>query len=120
MNKKKDVLVFIKHILNNINDIEKFSKDVSEEKFKKDSMRQKAIIKSLEIIGEATKNIPLEIKRKYPLIPWKDVVGMRDKLIHHYFGVDLITIWKVVKENLPDLKEKILKIKKDLELRNKK
>lgn len=115
MSKKKDALVFIKHILENISDIEKFSKGASKKELKENSMRQKAIIKSIEIIGEAAKNIPGEIRRKYPLIPWKDVVGMRDKLIHHYFGVDLTTIWKVIKEDIPELKEEILKIKKDLE-----
>lgn len=114
MSDEKDVLIFIEHILENIRDIEKFSKNINEKELEENSMRQKAIIKSIEIIGEAVKNIPRKIKERYFLIPWKDIVGMRDKLIHHYFGVDLITIWKVIKEDIPDLKQKILEIKNDL------
>lgn len=107
-------MVFIKHILENIEDIEKFSKGISEKEFEENSMIQKAVIKSLEIIGEATKNISGDIKRKYSEIPWKDIIGMRDKLIHHYFGIDLTTIWKVIKEDIPEFKKEISKIKKDI------
>ena len=103
MSEKKDALIFIKHILENIKDIEEFSKNKSEKELEGNSMRQKAIIRSLETIGEATKGIPGEIKRKYSSIPWKDVVGMRDKLIHHYFGVDLVIVWKVIKEDIPEI-----------------
>jgi uncharacterized protein with HEPN domain len=115
MSEKKDVFIFIEHILENIEDIEKFSKGISEKEFEEDSMVQKAVIKSIEIIGEASKNISGDIKRKYSSVPWKDIIGMRDKLIHHYFGIDLTTIWKVIKEDIPDFKEEILRIKKDIE-----
>ena len=107
MKKEKDSLVFIRHIFDNIKDIEKFSRGLNEEDFKKDVLIQKAIIRSIEVIGEAAKNIPPSFKDKYPNISWKDMIGTRDKLIHHYFGVDLNAVWKVVKEDIPELKIQI-------------
>jgi uncharacterized protein with HEPN domain len=110
----KDPIIFIEHIIENINDIENFSKGIKKEDFLKNKEKQNAIIRSIEIIGEAVKNLHEKIKNTYPKVPWKGIAGTRDKIIHHYFGVDLELIWKVVKENLPDLKKEIVKIKKDL------
>jgi len=112
---KKDPLVFIKHVRDSINEIESFIENVSKEKFIGEKLIQNAVIRSVEVIGEAVKNLPLEFREKYEDIPWSGIAGMRDKIIHHYFGVDLETIWKVIKEDIPELKQKILKIKKDLE-----
>ena len=75
-------------------------------------MIQNAVIRSIEVIGEAVKNLPKDFKSKYAEIPWNKITGMRDKIIHHYFGVDLETVWKVVKENIPELKNNIKKILK--------
>jgi len=75
---------------------------------------QDSVIRRIEIIGEAVRNIPWEIKQKYPDIPWKDIVGMRDILIHQYFGVDLKLTWKTVKNDIPKLKFDMLRLKKDL------
>jgi len=110
----KDSIIFVEHILENIGDIEKFTKNVEKEDFLKNKEKQNAIIRSLEIVGEAVKNIPPKLRAKYKEVPWKEVAGTRDKISHHYFGVDLKLIWKIVKENLPDLKNQMFEIKKDL------
>lgn len=112
---KKDPLIFIEHIIENIEDIEAFTKDIKKEDFLNNKEKQNAIIRSLEIIGEAVKNIPLEIRKKYPNTPWKEIAGTRDRISHHYFGVDLSLIWNIVKENMPELKKEIKRIKMELE-----
>ncbi len=70
-------------------------------------MIQDAVIRNLEIIGEAVKNISPAMRIEYPDVPWKQIAGLRDVLIHHYFGVDLETVWLVVEKRLPDLSERI-------------
>src|SRR3989344_5850578 len=112
---EKDDLVFINHLLENIEDIAQFSEGLTKDKFLGDKLRQKAIVRSIEIIGEAVKNISRKVQDKYPEIEWKDIVGTRDKKIHHYFGVDLNIVWEIIKNDLPDLKIKITRIKKELE-----
>ena len=70
-------------------------------------------MKRLEVIGEAVKNIPDDFKEEYPDIPWKKIAGMRDILIHQYFGINLKRVWKTIKEDLPQLKAKITQIAKN-------
>lgn len=111
---KKDPLIFIEHILENIEDIENFIRNVTKEDFLKNKEKQNAVIRSIEVIGEATKNLPLNIRLNYPNTPWKDISGTRDKLSHHYFGVDLNLIWKTIVEKIPTLKEDIIKIRASL------
>lgn len=111
----KDPSIFIEHIIENIIDIESFVKNVDKDKFLKNKEKQNAVIRSLEIIGEAVKNLPQNITDKYPIIPWKEIAGTRDKITHHYFGVDLELIWKTITENIPELKQEILEIKEKLE-----
>ena len=112
---KKIYIDFVKDIADSINDIEHFIGNMSFDEFLRDRKTINAVIRSLEIIGEAAKKIPSEIRDKNPLIPWKRMTGMRDKLIHEYFGVDLEIVWTVVKEELPPLKPKIMDIFTDLE-----
>ena len=103
----RDYRLFIKDIVDAIESIEKFVVGMDFEEFKNDDKTVSAVVRKLEIIGEATKNIPDEIKEKYPKLPWKEMAKIRDKLIHGYFSVDFEIIWKVVREELPLLKPEI-------------
>jgi uncharacterized protein with HEPN domain len=107
----KDDKFYIKHILESVSNIEQFSKELTKTSFEKDRLRQSAIIREFEIIGEASKNISPDTKRKYEKIPWNEIAGFRDKLIHHYFGVNLKRVWNIVKVDLPNLKKEMGKIK---------
>ncbi len=107
---KKDPEVFLRHISENIKLIESFSKNLTKEKFMKNKLRQNAIIRALEIVGEAVKNLSSEFMEEHRDIPWNDIARTRDKLIHHYFGVDLNEVWSIVKDDLPKLKKQVKEI----------
>ena len=107
---KENYGVFLKHMLENIKDIESFTKKISKKKFFENKEKQNAVIRSLEIIGEASKNIPEDFRKKNKEIEWKEIIGTRDKIIHHYFGVDIEIIWDIIKINLPVLKRKLKNI----------
>ncbi len=107
---KRDYKLFRKDIVDAIESIEEFVAGMSYEEFKNDDKTVSAVVRKLEIIGEATKNIPDEIKERYPNLPWNEMAKIRDKLIHGYFSVDFEIVWKVIKEELPLLKPEIEKI----------
>lgn len=107
----KNNLIFIEHMLESINNIEEFTKGLDKEKFAKDKLRQSAVLRQLEVIGEAVKNISQEFRDKHKAIEWQLIAGLRDKLIHHYFGVDITRVWNVIEKDLPILKKEIEKIK---------
>lgn len=96
---------YLKHILDAIHNLNSFMKNVTEKEFRENTEKQYAVLRALEIIGEATKNLSMETKAKYPEVEWADIAGMRDKLIHQYFGVDLALVWETVKKNLPALEK---------------
>ncbi|MCD6171773.1 MAG: DUF86 domain-containing protein [Thermoplasmata archaeon] len=104
---KRDYKLFIKDIVDAIESIEEFVAGMSYEEFVGDDKTKSAVIRKFEIIGEATKNIPDEIKEKYPKLPWKEMAGMRDRLIHGYFGIDTKLVWDTIHEELPLLKPDI-------------
>ena len=110
---KKDPIVFVRHILESIINIENFMKDVNKKSFLKNKEKQSAVIRQIEIIGEAVKNLPRSFKGEYPNTPWEDIAGMRDKLIHNYFGVNSETVWSTIKEDIPILKIEILTLLKN-------
>ena len=104
MSKEQELTDYLNDIIIAITDIEEFTLGMSYEMFSGDKKTINAVIRSLEVLGEATKHIPLSFRKKYPDIPWNKMAGMRDVLIHDYMGVDLMTVWKVSQERLPELK----------------
>ncbi|MFH1542472.1 MAG: DUF86 domain-containing protein [bacterium] len=100
---KREYKDYINDIINAINDIAEFTKGQDQTGFSVDKKTSFAVVRGIEIIGEAAKNIPSDVKAKYPEIPWKELAGMRDKVIHGYFGVDLSVIWQTAKNDLPPL-----------------
>lgn len=108
----KDDLAYIDHILDCIRKINEFSKGFSLKEFKTNELVQDAIIRNIEIIGEASKKISNETKHNYNEIPWKEIAGMRDKLVHDYLGVDVIVVWKTIKEDIPTLERQIKELEK--------
>ena len=104
MYKGREIIDHLNDILSAIADIEEFINGMSYEVFAGDKRTVNAVIRSLEVLGEATKRIPISFRQKHPDIPWSKMAGMRDVLIHDYMGVDLKTVWKVADERLPELK----------------
>lgn len=98
--------LYLQHILDAINKIEEYV-SVGHETFISTSHWQDAVIRQLEIIGEATKKLSDDLRVEYPEIPWKRIAGLRDILIHDYMGVDLPAVWEITQKNLPDLKQQI-------------
>jgi uncharacterized protein with HEPN domain len=116
MSKGREISDYLDDIKTAIDDIEEFTRGMSYEVFAVDRKTVNAVIRCLEVLGEATKHIPASFRKKYPDIPWSRMAGMRDVLIHDYMGIDLKTVWKVALERLPELKplfEALKPIKKD-------
>ncbi len=97
-----------------IEKIEKYTENLSFEQFTEDGLIQDGVVRNLEIIGEAVKNIPEEIKDSEQDIDWKKIAGLRDILIHAYFGIDVDIVWDIVKNKVPELKNKVLKLLEEL------
>ncbi len=112
---KRNAMLYISDILKYMERAESHIKSLGFEEFLKEEKTCDAVIRCIEVIGEATKNIPDEIRSKYHFIPWRDMAGMRDKIIHAYFTVDFETVWLVVKEEIPRLKPMIKRVSEDLE-----
>jgi uncharacterized protein with HEPN domain len=105
---------YLNDILEVIADIQSFTEDMSFKGLESDKKTLYAVIRCLEILGEAVKKIPKNIKERYPNIPWKDMAGMRDVLIHDYFGVDVETVWLTVNKKIPQIKPMVEKMLKEL------
>ena len=99
--------VYLQDIVESIQHIDEYLDEVTEEEFYQNSEKQDAVLRRLEIIGEAVKHLSDEVRNEYSEIPWRKIAGMRDIIIHEYFGVTLSMIWMVTQKDLPDLKLKI-------------
>jgi len=104
---KKDPQVYLYDILESIKQIELYCQNLTQSQFESDLKTQDATFRRLEIIGEAARNISRIERDQYPQIPWQEIIGTRDKLIHGYSQIDYDLVWEIIKRDLPDLKEKI-------------
>jgi len=107
MSKDRDYRLFLEDILTSIQKIEKYTANLTFETFLKNDLVIDAVIRNLEIIGEAVKKLPGEIRERYSDVPWKEVAGFRDVLIHDYFGIDIGVVWRTIVEDLPFLKKHV-------------
>jgi len=112
---RRDYSLFLKDIIQAMEAIEKFVEGMEFEELVEDDKTSSAVIRKFEILGEAARNIPDWMREKYPLIPWKRMVGMRDRLIHGYFGIDYELVWDAIKVEIPRIKSELEKILKELE-----
>ena len=102
----KDDRLYLGHILEAVERILLYGQD-GEERFRADVRTQDAIIRNLQVLGEATKRVSAETRDAHPEIPWKDIAGMRDRVVHDYFGISLDIVWDVVVNHIPPLREKV-------------
>ena len=109
----RDELIYLRHMLDAINTVEEYLKGVSESRSNDTRLLQDGVIRQIEIAGEAARHLSKDIRRIYSEVPWQDVIGMRDKLIHDYFGVDIEKVWLTAQEDLPVLKQQVAGILKD-------
>ena len=100
----RDYRLYVKDIMDSAEAIERFVEDMDFEQFKADDKTTSAVIRKFEIVGEAAKHVPDAMRDKYPTVPWKEMAGMRDKLIHFYMGVKYELVWQTIKDVIPQIK----------------
>lgn len=108
----RDDTVYLLHILDATKQIEEYLGNLDYEEFSKSRLVQDGVIRQFEIIGEATKNLSETTRGRAPQVPWKNMAGMRDKLIHQYFGVDISSVWETAKEDLPLIRQQVVHLLK--------
>ena len=110
---KREWKILFEDILESINKIENYTKEIEFEKFISNSMLIDAVVRNIEIIGEASTKIPEEIKIKYAEMPWIQLKGIRNRIVHDYFGVDVNIIWEIIQKDIYELKQKVETVLKD-------
>jgi uncharacterized protein with HEPN domain len=111
---KRDYRDYLLDIQTALDKIEEFTESFALTDFAADEKTQLAVVKCLEIIGEAAKKVPPALKKKYPHVPWRQISGMRDKLVHEYFGINIKVVWRTITEDIPPLKPAVAEIIKKL------
>ena len=104
---KRSIRLYVDDIQESISRIEAYTTTLTFEAFQEDKKTIDAVVRNLEIIGEAARNIPESIQSKHPDIPWHEIIGMRNKIIHEYFGIEKETLWKTIQDDLPQFKKRI-------------
>jgi uncharacterized protein with HEPN domain len=110
----RNLNLYLNDILQGIEKVERFIADTDFEEFKSDDMRIDSVLYNLMVIGEAVKNIPEELQKQFPEIRWRDIARFRDRVVHHYFSIDLTVIWDIVQIHLPALRERVEEIRLNL------
>ena len=113
---KRALSEYLDDILAAIADIEAFTDGIDFNEFRGNREKVLAVVKSIEILGEATKKIPDEVRRAHPQVAWRSITGMRDMLVHEYWGIDMAVVWSTVEEGIPSLKAVIMEIKRSIEV----
>ena len=111
----RNAALYLRDILDAIAAIERFTEGLDPQAFSQDDLRSSAVIRKFEIIGEAAKHVPEQVKHRYPDIPWKGMAGLRDRLIHFYFGIKYELVWETIQKELPRLRTALEQVLRDLE-----
>lgn len=120
MNSSRDYIVYLRDMFESATKGISFIKGFDFDRFNQDDKTQFAVLRAIEIIGEASKKVPKQTKEDYPEIPWREISGMRDKLVHDYFGIDTKVVWKTAKEDLPNLRKLLKNLLQEIDPKKKK